>query len=531
MAATGLEIPVRMQHAGAEADLKKIGDAGKKAGDDIYSAFKKAAKGADEAKESTAGMMMEMLKAEGVSKGLEVLKMAGEAISETMHEAAEHCKELAHEFMEIQKEMQEIAAMTGKKATAEFTSEQIQKAGAVGVSPQEWIATRKAFAAQAQAFIGKGPGAKMSEKEAEVFQGDIAAFAKAKGVAPAALGEMAGGMLAQEKGPVTAKEMAAKLGKVYGTLEGAGGAPTERLAGLQKLIALGYTPEGAAQTLAMMKQVAPGREGFALQTMQMGVEEGLTKGTIGARQGVKEGMDPREELKAIATYLNQRMQAGKTPEEQTAILNREAGEMTTSPRSKMMLARLGRLGPAAFEQAEARTAAVPEDEMQKQIEEHRQDTLGKREKTLAELAAIRAKKGEEEAPIQDLIKEAEARVEASGDLTSADKGVTARGLYGKLLGWSGAENAKTQMINTEALRAAREKAEGAGANIGPSLPVGVQGLAPTFEVEKELGRLTKLTEEANKHAAEQTEHLKKIAGNPPLRPPLVAPPPQVQARH
>ena len=387
-----------MDGKAAKQGLDEVAGAGKKAGDDIYGAFKKAGKGAEEAKESTAGMMMEMLKAEGVSKGLELIGGVGEAIGETMEKAAEHAKELALEFMAIQKQMQEIAAMTGKKPTTEFTAEEIKKAAAVGVTPQEWMATRKAFSAQAQAFIGKTPGAKMTEEEAEAFQGDIAAFAKAKAVDPGTLGEMAGGMLAQEKGPVTAKEMSAKLGKVYGTLEGAGGAPTERLAGLQKLISLGYTPESAAQTLAMMKQVAPGREGFALQTIQMGVEEGLTKGTIGARQGVKEGMDPRQELKAIATFLHEKMERGQTPEERKAILNREAAEMTTSPRSRMYLARLGELGPAAFEQAEARTAAVPEDEIQKRIEEHREGTLGKREQVSAQRAEARAIGGEEERP-------------------------------------------------------------------------------------------------------------------------------------
>jgi len=527
-----LIIPVRMDPKGTEAGLKTVGDAGRKAGDDIYSAFRKAGKGAEEAKESTASMMVEMLKAEGVSKGMELIAGAGEAIGETMEKAAEHAKELALEFMAIQKQMQEIAAMTGHKPTTEFTAQEIKKAAAVGVIPEEWIATKKAFAGQAQAFIGQGPGKKMTEPEAEAFQGDIAAFAKAKGVEPGALGEMAGGMLAQEKGPVTAKEMAAKLGKVYGTLEGAGGAPTERLAGLQKLTALGYTAEGAAQTLAMMKQVAPHREAFALQSIQMGIEEGLTKGTIGTRQGVKEGMDPREEMKALATFLHAKAERGRTPQERQAILNREAAEMVTQPKSKMYLARLGELGPAAFEQAEARTAAVPADEIQQRVEEHRRGTLGKREKTLAELAAARAVGGEEEAPARDALAAAEVAVEKSGALLDARRSNTARDLYHFVSQLVHAPTAEEQLVQTEALRETRRKAQEAGVNIGPSMPVEIQGLAPKYEVEKELTRLLKLTEEANQHAKDQNATLKQIAGMlapavapPPAKGPIYAPPP------
>ena len=190
--------------------------------------------------------------------------------------------------------------------------------------------------------------------------------------------------------------MIAKLGKVYGTLKGSGNSPTESLAGISKLMAGGFSAEAGTQTLAMMPQIAPGREAFSLQSMLSEVEQGITKGTIGEKQGVKEGMEPREELKAIAGFLNKQMRTGKTAEQQTAILHREIGEMNVGPRVARSLQAMGRLGLAVFEQAEQKTARIGDDEVDKSIARHRKSRLGIREHTQADRALARAKIGEEE---------------------------------------------------------------------------------------------------------------------------------------
>jgi hypothetical protein len=538
MADKELVIPVRMDSAPAEQGLHKLGAAGKKAADDLDAAFLNATvkiKGAHKESENLLKSMMEINVAE---KAMEIGTDIVEAIGESMKAAAEKTKELAEEFIRVQKSMQEIAAMSGKPNTNKFTKGEIEKAAKANVTPEEWSAGRKAFMGQAQAFVGKGPGAKMSEEDADKLQASMAEYAKGKGVSAEAMSGMAGQMLAQEKGPISAKDMTAKVGKVYGTLEGAGGSPTDRMAGMQKLTALGYTAESAAQTLVAMKQIAPGREAMALQQMQMGVEEGITKGTIGKKQGVKEGMAPDEELKAVATYLHTKMEKGGNEEEQKKILNREVAAMTTSPRAKIMLQNLGRVGPAAFDQAEQRAKDVPDDEVEKQIAADRGTDPGLARHAEAHLAEAKSKTGEEYANVETLKKEAEARAEQEGALNPAAPGFIARGMTHALekipLVGPGlaSPSPKDQVINEYALRMSREKA-----GLAPDpMPNWLQPKHYTATVDETVKENLKLAAEnaenakkRTEHAKKQTEHLAEIAAG--SRPVLSAPPPRPETRH
>ena len=142
-----------------------------------------------------------MLKAQIAEKALERVVEVGEAITETMHEAAEHARELAEEFMGLQKQMQEMAAIAGKENIAEYTAEQVQKATAANVTPEEWVGAGKAFLDKAGTFVGNQPGAKMTEEESEKLLARSVEYAKTEGVAPEKVSELTGADTRAEEGP------------------------------------------------------------------------------------------------------------------------------------------------------------------------------------------------------------------------------------------------------------------------------------------------------------------------------------------
>jgi len=518
----GLTIPIRLDPSKSVKGLHDVGDAGRKAGDDVHGGMKHGQEGT----ESLLSSMLEMGLAE---KAFEKVVEVGESISETMKEAAEHTRETAREFVSLQHEMAEVAALSGKQTTRNLTMEEIRKAEGAHLTPEQWVQSRKAFMAQGQAFVGAGPGAKMTAEDADKVQAQIAELEKAKGAPTGSLTGLAGSMLAQEKESISAKDFLVKFGKVHGVLEGVGGPVGERAAAMSKLQAQGFSAEGAAETLAMMKRVAPGREAFALQTVQMGIEEGVTKGTIGQRQGVKEGMGPEEELKAVTTYLHKRMETGKTPEEQTKIVQREVAEMTTSPRAKNMLARLAREGVAGYEAAGARMAAIPADEVEKQIEAHRDTALGKDEAAEAHLKAAEAKTGARYAGVARLKTEAQARLEEEGRFQEVRP---AEDIARKVLGVILQTTPKEQVIGERA----RQLAEAQAGETHAKLPV-LPGYATDELTRRSLNKVDKENidadrqERMHRELVRQTQLLDEIARQgkqkevPPPKAALHAPPP------
>ena len=81
----------------------------------------------------------------------------------------------------------------------------------------------------------------------------------------------------------------------------------------------------------------------------------------------------------------------------------------------------------------------------------------------------------------------------------------------KAFGWIGVEDAKSQIINTEGLRATREKARAAGVDTGIQLPNAAAGAMGTqFEVDRELTVLLRKTAEASERLVKLTEQQNKL---------------------
>jgi len=445
-----LVIPIRLDPSKVVEGLHKVGSAGKEAGDKVHGGMKHGQEGAE-------SLLEAMVNVESGKKALETIEKVGEAVGDSMKEAAARVKSLADEFIRTQSAMRQIAAMTGHEDTNRYTLEQIQQAAASNVSPETWIASRKGFLGQGGAFVGKGPGAKISEAGAERVQAAVAEFEAGRGIEPGALSAVGGSMLTQAKGPLDEKTLLAELGKVAGTLKGAGPDLSENLANLKRAEAGGFSPVAGAQTLATFQAIAPGRSGRTLDTTMSGLEQALQAGTLGARQGVKPGMEPREQLKALTGYLEGTLKQGGEGRLEGAI-----GDITKNPAMSRTLERLAKMGvQRGFTDVEARTAGISDTAIEDQIAKARETGEGKARHASARLAAATAKIGEEHADARTLQKEAEAGLEER-DLLREDSAqfVTRKALM-QVPGYQtfrGLPDPRQQLIDEESERISRGRA-------------------------------------------------------------------------
>jgi hypothetical protein len=450
-----LIIPIRMDPQGATAALKKVEAAGKQAGDSVKA-------GADGANKSLQGMgggaadaASSLLKLTQAQIGLGTLKMVAEKMMSVLSDSADYARRLAADFVQIQKAMQGLAAIAGKPNQNEFVLSEVKKAEAANLTPQEWTEFRSKYMAKTSMYVGDKPGSKLSEMDNEELQSRAAEFAKGKGISAGTMANMIGGMLAQEKGKTTSKEMLSKLGKVYAGLKASSTEPEQLMAGMTELMAAGFTAEDAAASIAQMPEIAPGQEATYLQRTTMELGQQQREGKIGEKQGLREGMNPREKLKQVTKYLQGKMEAGKTPEEKEKILQREVGEMTGEAVAFRTLTGLARQGPQAMEQWEKLVQETPENAVQTTVEADRDTDAGKVRVAEAKAAAGKAETGGKHADVNLMRLQAAAELEKEGRFDHPTMGEMANDWIPSFMG--GDATLREQQINARAMRNAKRE--------------------------------------------------------------------------
>ncbi len=214
-----LIIPLRLDPGGAAAGIKTIGSAGKKAGDDVAAGAARGKKGLKDLGDGAGSVSKALLDLTRSQIGLSAFQSVATSIGKSFQETAQHVIATAKEFQKLRESMQGVASLTGENNTNKFTEKEINAAQKANVTPQEYNQFRQAFLSKASLYVGEGPEAKLSTKDADEFQAALAEYAKQKGVSQTEMAGFGGGLLAQTKGKTTAAEMKARAGKVFATLE------------------------------------------------------------------------------------------------------------------------------------------------------------------------------------------------------------------------------------------------------------------------------------------------------------------------
>src|SRR4051794_9100909 len=267
MADETLIIPVRFDRKSAAADLKNVEAAGRAAGD-------ATAKGMDHASQAAHGMagaakgvgneLANLMKAQ---LGLSALRAVAGQIADSFRETAKAVHESALQFQQLRAAMQQVAALTGQKNQTQFTLEQVARAQAAGLKPEEWVKAQEEFQSRAGAYL-EGDQARLDQGQGAEFQQQIASFAKARGIVPSEAMALGGGLLQFSEGQQDPKELMERYERVFKTLERAPTPVAQLLPQMSRVMSQGFSPEEAAQALAIMSEAMPGEE-------ETGVENAL----------------------------------------------------------------------------------------------------------------------------------------------------------------------------------------------------------------------------------------------------------------
>src|SRR5205814_9567960 len=137
-------------------EARRIGQDGKAAGDSVAGAMDKASHATKGAQDATKGLGGEMAGLMRAQMSLSIIQKVAGAITEQMNAAAEYTRKVGKEFIELRRTMQEVATLSGKPNTAQFTLEEARKAQTAHLTPQEYRDFKAQFLSSAGSQVG-GP--------------------------------------------------------------------------------------------------------------------------------------------------------------------------------------------------------------------------------------------------------------------------------------------------------------------------------------------------------------------------------------
>lgn len=482
---------------------------------------------------ATDGQMSGLIKT-----GLAIAGVTGlaSALGSEFARAAEYCRDVANQFADIRQAIVQVAALRDKQPTNKFTMEQIRKAEEAGLTPQQWFKAQEEFLNPAGAQIGNGPGAKMTDAQAQEFEKRVGRLTAAKlGGDNAGLGMgFAGSILQQSRGPLTPEQAMAQFNPAFEVLQKGSIDLRRAMPMMSQVMAHGIGATDAATLLNIVGPAAPGEEVASAEGALRAIEE-MRVGGKGAQFGVTDKMTKPEAIKAFTMNMGERVKAlrgkGKTDEEIDVEIARQLKEADVAPdiREKRGLIRgMYRQGVelGGFERYGGIAAKIAPDYDIDAVRAFEASDEGKAAGRRARDAASIAREGVKLDPIQAEKDEAKIRARDAGAFRTSDvyRATIRRGI-GVITG----VDPENQLINEETLRDVRERARRVGAR--PSYQPGntftAPGMLPTDtmdvktrtqeDVDAEIRDLLR----AIKVAIERQTAVQERPANPP---PLVAMP-------
>jgi hypothetical protein len=504
-----LVIPVRFDVSKIPGQLGSVGAAGKKAGEDTEKGFKKAQQGSQSFLTDLGGMTQALTQIAGLAKG------AMQQMGQQFQEASQYTHKMAEDFAVLRAAMQQVAALTGKSNTNVFTLEQTQKAAAAKLKPEEWIKFQEQFQSYGGAYI-EGDQSRFRERggvsaaqQAEQYQQKLAEFAKARGLAPDEAAQLAGGLLQFSKGPQTVEGLTGRFGQVFKTLERAPTPVPELMPQMSRVMAMGASPEEAAQLLAIQSEANPHEEEVHVRAALKAINEQIMKGK-GAALGQVEGQTPLEQVKAASAAIGARMKAGEK------LMNIMAEVAPTEHERKGLTGFVTRGlseaegGAGGFARVAGYMKDTPKDFVDQANREFEKSDRGRDADRDARLAVTVAERGMRQQAKRELEKEADIAIASSGELERPE------GFFGGMMtkaGQAAGQGTKEDQVRrAEVARQVQMGLEGYAegrAWLGAAEPgAGGVGAVPRSELFKQ-GR--GMSEELLTQAANELARLRTIA--------------------
>lgn len=457
-------IPLKLDSKAAIEELKRLAAHGSQAGKDTGDGLEDAGKKA----KGLGSAVSEIIS----HQGYQMLRDAAQALGKGYQETAEYVKAISVEYTNLRGILQQVAALRGMENTGSFTTDQAKQAAQAGLKPEEWVKFQETFQSYAGAYL-EGDSRKISDSEAVKYQQQLALFAKARGINPAEIGQIGGGVLQFSDEKLTSDQAMAQVGRQFKTLERAPTPVSQLLPQMTRIMAQGASGDEASQLLTLASEFAPGEEGTFVENTLKGLRQNLIKGK-GSELGITKDMSPLQRVQAAVKTLQGRESKG---EDLDKVIDDLFG---TDRESRGIKGFMNRGGDAAdpksgFARVAGYGTDTPDDFTQTAIAKYKAGDQGRFAQGEADRARARIESGERTKELAQLKLDAETKLTEEGrfeHMTGAMDAV--RGLLPGLPG------IKEQLINERAYAMAREKS---GAATGESR-IGAVGAFAGFGEEQ-----------------------------------------------
>jgi hypothetical protein len=335
------------------------------------------------------------------------------AISDEFQQTLDYIKGASKEFTELNQALHQVAALKGQGNMSEFWFADVQQAAASGLSPEEWRRTPEEFPSRAGTDL-EDTQARLSQQQLQTYQKQIAEFAKSRGIAPADAMAIGSSLLQFSEGPQEVNQLLDRYGKVFRTLESAPSPVSQLLPQLNRVMSQGFSPEEAAQALAIMSEAMPGEEVSGVKNTFKALTRARLQGK-GRELGIQEGMTPMQQIKAAARTLKHREANGDHPNQ---LMKDYALDL---PEKMGLLGFMDRgAGAGGFERLRSDALETPSDFVEQSIRKYRDSAAELSAQERAELGRGKTEPGYHFRTVGQLHVEAERRPIEGGWSTVPD---------------------------------------------------------------------------------------------------------------
>jgi len=480
--------PVRFDYKNAAQELKKVEQGGQQVGDTTTKGFQ----GAFHGPKSLGSEIRNLIHSRA---GLGAVNPVAGAASDQFQQTLDYIKGASKEFTELH----QVASLKAQGNTSKFSLAAVHEATASGPSPEEWHRAREEFESRAGARL-KGSQGGLSQQQLQTYQEQIAEFAEARGIAPAEAMAMGGSLLRFSDGPQDVNQLLDRYGKVFQTLERAPSPVSQLLSQLNRVVSQGFSPEEAAQALAILSEAMPGEEGLGVENTFKALTNARLQGKA-PELGIQEGMTPIQQIEAATRTLRQREANGENLDQ---LMNEYAPDL---PERRGLLGFMNHGASAGgFECLRGHALETTPDFLEQSIRKYRDSVVGRSAQEQAELSRGKTEQGYQFGSVESLRLEAERLMEG-GRLTEPDWNPRS----GEFM--PGVANSLRQTVGFRAMSEVRGR---------PGESVTAGGEAASLGTVAMTTRLQELLEQiahSNERMARQTEDR-----------PLMAPPPNPPGR-
>jgi hypothetical protein len=446
--AQDLIIPLRTE--AADENLKallRVQRAGQVAGDATAAGAKKVTDGLAAAGMGAEQLAQSLLRLGTAAGAVGMVRQFLDALISRTKEVADFVGQMARDFIELRQAMQQVAARKGKPNTNEFAIEEIEKATAARLLPQEWKGFQEEFQSYAGAQL-EGPDRKLNEKQAEEYQQRVAEFMKFEGVQPQIGVELAGTLLETSKGPQDVDQLMSRYGRVYEALKKSRTPVEQLLPQMSRVTAYGIKPEEAAELLSVIAPAMHREEQTGVENTIKALRELKLSGKL-AQYSVDETASKFEQVKQLATNVHERQTRGEDIDR--LLEDAKIGDMREFRGIQGFALHGVEMG--GFERYERYMKDLSDEHTREAIAAYEASPAGKTAQTRAKEALAEARVGARGAEVQELKEQAKVQLTDEKRFEQTKLEDVGRGAIGAFTRTA----VNDQLINERAVQLATER--------------------------------------------------------------------------